>query len=172
MTVAAGPFLIAATLLVLGGALKARHPIDTAIALRGVGVPAGPNLVRAGAVAETAIGIWAVVVGDRASAVCVVLSYGVFAVFIAVALLRRVPIASCGCFGKADTPPSLVHLGINAGAITAAVAVAFDPGVGLADVLAEQPLAGVPMLLLIGTGVFLVVVAMSSLPRTLAAARW
>ena len=171
MTVAAGPFLIAATLLVLGGVLKARHPIDTANALRGVGVPATPSLVRAGAVAETAIGIWAVVVGDRASAVCVVLSYGVFAVFIAVALLRRVPIASCGCFGKADTPPSLVHLGINAGAITAAMAVAFDPGVGLADVLAEQPLAGIPMLILIGTGAFLAVVAMSGLPRVLAAAR-
>jgi len=172
MTVAAGPFLIAAMLLVLGGVLKARHPIDTANALRGIGVPAGPRLVRAGAVAETAIGIWAVAVGDGAAAVVVALSYGVFAVFVAVALLRRAPIASCGCFGKADTPPSLVHLGVNAGAITAAVVVAFDPGVGLPDVFAEQPLAGIPMLLLIGTGAFLAIVAMSSLPRTLAAARW
>jgi len=172
MTVAAGPFLIVATLLAVAGVLKTWNPLDTANALRGVGVPFGPSLVRVGAVAEAVIGIWAVAVGDRASAVLVALSYGAFAVFVAMALLRRAPIASCGCFGKADTPPSLVHLCINAGGVTAAVVVAVDPGVGLPDVLAEQPLAGIPMLLLIVTGAFLAMLAMSALPRALAAARW
>lgn len=171
VTVAAGPFVIAATLLVLGGVLKARRPIDTANALRGVGIPAGPVVVRFGAVVEGAIGVWALVTGDRASAVLVAVSYLAFTGFVALALVRRAPISSCGCFGKADTPPSWVHIGLNLVAFTAAVSVSARPGAGLVDVIADQPLAGVPFVLLAATGVFLSFLALTLLPRTQALVR-
>ena len=171
MNIAAGPFLIASTLLVLGGVLKALRPVDTANALRGVGVPFGPGLVRLGGVAEAALGIWAITTGDRWSAILVAVSYVAFTGFVVVALVRHVPIASCGCFGKADAPPSLVHVGVNLVACLAALAVAVDPGVGLREVLADQPLAGLPFLLLVATGVFLTFIALTLLPRTLSLVR-
>jgi hypothetical protein len=167
MSFAAGPFVIAASLLVLGGVLKALRPLDTSNALRGVGVPFGPGIVRFGGVAEAALGVWAITTGDRWSATLVALSYVAFSGFVVVALVRRAPIASCGCFGKADTPPSLVHVGVNVVACLAAVAIAADPGAGLRDVLAVQPLAGLPFLLLVGTGVFLTFLALTLLPQTL-----
>jgi len=167
MNIAAGPFLIASTLLVLGGVLKALRPVDTANALRGVGVAFGPGVVRLGGVAEAALGVWAITTGDRWSAILVALSYLAFTGFVVVALVRHAPIASCGCFGKADAPPSLVHVGVNLVACLAAVAVAVDPVVGLREVLADQPLAGAPFLLLVVTGVFLTFIALTLLPRSL-----
>ena len=171
MTIASGPFVIAAILLVLGGVLKGLRPGDTANALRGVGVPMGSVAVRLGGIAEAGIGIWALVTADRAAATLVALSYLGFTVFVLVALLRDAPIASCGCFGKEDTPPSWVHVGVNLTAVVAAVIVAVDPGAGLADVLADQPLAGIPFLLLTATGTFLAFLALTALPRTEALVR-
>ena len=168
MTVMAGPFMIAAALLAVGGAMKAARPVDTAHALRGVGLPGWPLLVRIGGLVEIAIGVSAVVAGGTASAVLVAVSYAAFIGFVLVALRRDAPIASCGCLGKADTPPSRLHVGINLVALAAAVTVAVDPGVGLADTLRAQPLAGVPYLALVGLGVSFVFVALSGLPRTLA----
>ena len=79
----------------------------------------------------------------------------------------RAPIASCGCFGKADTPPTRLHVAVNLGAVAAAVAVAVQPSAGLGVVLPRQPLAGVPFVLLVACGVGLCFLLLSSLPRTL-----
>lgn len=171
MTIAAGPFVIAATLLVLGGVLKALRPGDTATALRGVGIPTGATLVRAGGALEAAIGLWALATGDRGAAILVALSYLAFTGFVLVALRRDSPIASCGCFGREDTPPSWVHVGVNLVAVAAATIVAIDPGAGLPDLVGDQPLAGVPFLLLTATGVLHAFLALTLLPRTLALVR-
>jgi hypothetical protein len=171
VTIAAGPFAIAAVLLVLGGAAKTLRPDDTARALSEAGVRMPSMGVRIVAIAEVAIGGYAIVVGDRASAVLVALSYAAFTVFVVVALARRLPISTCGCFGRTDTPPSLVHVGIDLGAVVAAAVVAVDPGVGLLDVVNDQPVAGVPYVLLVATGVLCALVAMTTLPKTLALAR-
>jgi hypothetical protein len=171
MTVAAGPFAIAAALLAIGGVLKACSPADTANALRAARLPGRPALVRLGGGAEAAVGVTALALGNRVTAVLVAISYLLFALFVVVALRRGTPIASCGCFGKLDTPPSRLHLGIDAAALVAALAVAADPGVGLVDVLHRQPLAGAPYLLLVGTGVGLALAALSSLPQTLGLVR-
>lgn len=171
MTIAAGPFLIAAALLVVGGCAKTARPHDTATAIRTMGFPIGPTSVRVGGVVEVVIGMFAIVVGSRTSAVLVASSYLVFAAFVGVALLRASPIATCGCFGKADTPPSWVHVGINVAAFVAAAAVVAEPGVALADVLGPQPLAGVPFVLLMITGTAAALLALTALPRLLASAR-
>jgi hypothetical protein len=168
---AAGPFAIGALLLALGGCSKVGAPADTANALRGVGAPVGPGLVRLAALVEAAVGVYALAVGDRLAGVLVMVSYLGFSAFVAVALLEKAPIATCGCFGKADTPPSLVHLACNLGFAAAALAVIVDPGVAIADVVRSQPLAGVPFLLFVVTGVALTFLALTALPRTMALAR-
>jgi hypothetical protein len=168
MTVMAGPFAIAAALLTIAGVMKAVRPTDTANALRGVGLPGWPALVRGGGVVEAVIGVSALVTGGTVSAVLVALSYLGFLGFVLAALRRDVPVASCGCFGKVDTPPSRVHVGVNLVAVAAALTVAVDPGAGIADTVRGQPLAGIPYLLLVTLGVSLVFVALSSLPQTLA----
>ncbi len=171
MTLAAGPFAIAATLLAAGGALKAARPSDTAHALRTLGLPGSPLLVRLGGLLEAAIGVAALAVGDRTTAMLVAVSYLAFTGFVVLALARHAPISSCGCFGKVDTPPSRVHVAVNLGAVAAAIAVAVSPGVGLGDVLTHQPLAGVPFVLLLACGVGLTYLALTSLPRTMALLR-
>ena len=167
MTVAAGPFAIAALLLVLAGAPKVVRPGDAVNALRAVGIPAPAIFVRILAVAEVAIGVDALVRGNRPSAVFVAVSYLAFAAFVVVALRRSTPIASCGCFGRADTPPTWIHVAINAAAAAFAVVVAIDPGAGLPDVLPDQPAAGIPFVVLVVCGTLFAYLAMSSLPRLL-----
>ena len=167
MTPAAGPFAIAAALLVAGGALKAVRPADTATALRQSGLPGVPWLVRAGGLVEAGVGAAALVTGDRVAAVLVAVSYAAFALFVVMALRRGTPLASCGCFGKEDSPPTRLHVGLTTAAAAAAVAVAVQPGVGLADVVRTQPLAGVPFLVLLGCGVAFAYLALTSLPRVL-----
>jgi len=167
VSLAAGPFLIAATLLAAGGVLKAAHPLDTANALRAVGLPGAPPLVRAGGVAEALVGLAALATGARAAAVLLAVSYAAFAGFVLVALRRGTPLSSCGCFGKDDTPPTRLHVVLNLGAALAGVAVALNPGAGLVDVVGSQPLAGVPFLALLGCGVSFAYLALTSLPRLL-----
>jgi hypothetical protein len=168
VTPAAGPFAIAAVLLGLGGVLKAVRPVDTANALHAAGLPVTSPIVRAGGVVETAVGGFGVVTGGRVAATLVAVSYGAFAVFVVAALRRGTPLASCGCFGKADTPPTVLHVVVNASAAVAAVAVVAQPGVGLAAVLREQQLAGIPFLLLVACGVGFAYLALTSVPRVLA----
>jgi hypothetical protein len=127
---AAGVYLAALLLLGLAGAAKVRHPGDTAIALRAAGLPARRWSVRLAAGAEVALAVVAAVAPGPVPAVVVVLSYLAFAAFVAAALARRWPLASCGCLGRADTAPTAGHVAVNLGAaLSAAVwAVTGDPG--------------------------------------------
>jgi hypothetical protein len=172
MSVLAGPFVIASALIVLGGAFKAIDPADTAYALRAMGLPHAALLVRVGGAAEVVIGVGALAVGGPVFAALVALSYLAFAGFVALALRSGSPIGSCGCFGKVDTPPSPVHLAIDliAAAVAATVAIAGD-AVALPDVLGDQPLLGIPFVILAITGIYLVFLSFTALPKTLAAAR-
>jgi hypothetical protein len=165
--VLAGPFVVAAALLGLGGASKAVEPSDTARALGMLGLPSSHALVRAGGVAELAIGVGALAFGNRVLAVLVGLSYLGFLAFVVLALVRHAPLSSCGCFGKIDTPPSAIHVTVDALAVLVAGAVVVDPGVGLPDVLADQPLLGLPFLLLAAVGVYLAFLSLTLLPKTL-----
>ena len=169
MNVAAGPFAIAALLLVLAGAPKIVHPRDTLNALHAAGIPAPPVFVRVVAFAELAIGIDAFVNGNRPSAVLVAVSYTVFTLFVVRALRRETPLTTCGCFGRADTPPTWTHVVVDGAAVAAAVAVAVDPGVGIGDVVRAQPEGGIPYVILVATGTFLAYLSLTVLARLLAA---
>lgn len=171
MEALAGPFAIAAALLAVAGAAKVIDPSMTSGALRRAGLAVPDGAVRAGALAELLLGATALVIKSSAAAAAVAISYFAFAAFVTWSLRTDRPVGTCGCFGKADTPPSAVHIGMNLGLAIVAAAVAATGAVDLLSVVAEQPLGGVPFLMWVGLGTWLVYLALSALPRTLAAAR-
>ena len=131
----------------------------------------GRVVVRIGGAVEAVIGVAALFVGGPVLCALVAVSYLAFAIFVAVALRTGAPISSCGCFGKVDTPPSLVHVVLDVAFAGVATAAAITGDVALPDVLGDQPLAGVPFLLLLAIGCSLVFLAFTSLPKTMAVVR-
>ena len=161
----AGPFLVAALLLTVAGALKALDPVTTTGALRGAGLPVPAPVVRVGGAVEVVVGVAAIATGSAVAAALVAVSFLLFTGFVVLALVRHLPIGSCGCFGKVDTPPSPIHVVVNLGAVVSAIAVALGPGGGIGSVLADQDLLGIPFLLLVGTATYLVFLALTALPQ-------
>jgi hypothetical protein len=175
MSVLAGPFAIASVLLALGGVAKAFRPSDTAQALVAVGVRfhrsvPSRSVVRIGGLVEAVIGVAALLTGAPVWCALVAVSYLTFTGFV-VALRTGAPISSCGCFGKVDTPPSAVHVVLDLAFAGVAGVAAVVGEVALPDVLRDQPLSGLPFLLLLVIGCSLVLLAFSSLPKTMAAVR-
>ena len=132
----AGPFLAAAVLLVAAGGSKLVDPLPLVRALRSARLPAPAGAVRAFAGAEVVLGLVALTTGSRAASAGVALSYAAFTGFVLLARHRGGVLASCGCFGKTDTPPTSTHVVVS----TAALA-------GVAGVVAVRPLGPVPDLL-------------------------
>jgi hypothetical protein len=99
----------------------------------------------------------------------VALSYLGFAAFVGLALRRGSPVSSCGCFGRADSPPTVSHAALNLAAAATAGWAALHAHADVVTVLRRQPLAGVPLVLLIGAGAYLAYLVMGALPKTLAA---
>jgi hypothetical protein len=167
MGVLGGPFLIVSLLLAGAGAMKAYDPANTVGALRRVGLPVPAWGVRAGGLVELAIGLAAAATGARWAAGLVAVSYVLFTLFVAIALVRRLPVGSCGCFGKVDTPASWVHVVIDACAAGVATVVAITGGDSLGAILRDQPAGGVPFAIFVATGVYLTFVALTALPQLL-----
>jgi hypothetical protein len=114
----AAPYLAAAALLVVAGVPKVADPMPLVRALRSTGLPAGGSagraLVRAFAVGEVLVGVAAVLAPGRVTAALVGVAYLAFTGFVGLALARGGVLESCGCFGKADTPPTRAHLVVTA----------------------------------------------------------
>ncbi len=145
----AGPYAAAAVLLAAGGVLKASRPAPTVGALRALRLPSRAWLVRALGVTEVGVGAVALAFDARAAAAMVAASYLAFAGFVVLALRRGAMVGSCGCFGRADTPPTRAHLMINLGAAAVAAAISARPsGASFAAALGDQPLLGIPFTLL------------------------
>ena len=147
-----GPYLAACLLLAVAGVAKALRPTDTARAVSAV-VPmtlaATRPLVRAGAVAEAAVGAVALAHPSPDTAGLVALSYLGLAGFVAMVLARGGPLATCGCFGKPDTPATRFHVVVNLTLAASAAVVAATVNLGwLPAILAGQPWHGVPLVLL------------------------
>jgi hypothetical protein len=167
-----GLYLVAAGLLVAAGIAKAVRPDDTARALAGL-VPGrrapspGPvrQLVRAGALAEAGLGLVALALPRPLTASLVALSYALLSGVVAYARARGGPLATCGCFGRSDTPATRLHLAVDLGLAAAAAAVAAAaPADGtLASVLAHQPWAGLPLVFVSAVGLWLTFLALSAL---------
>jgi hypothetical protein len=185
-----GLYFVAAGLLVVAGVAKALRPDDTARALaelaagpggglrraadgRTVALRVARRLVRAGALAEAALGLVALALPRPVTAAFVAASYCVFAVVIALARHRGGALATCGCFGRPDTPPTAVHLIVNLVLGTGALAVAVSASGGgtLSAALAHQPWAGLPLLFVSAVGLWLTALALSALAALEGASR-
>ena len=160
-----GWFFLSAALLLVSGGAKLRDPTPTAGALRAATLPSARPLVFLLAAGETIVGAGSLLLGGRIFGWLLAGLYMGFAVFVAVALRRRLPIASCGCFGKTDTPPSLLHLVLNLTAVGGGIRAAITPSRPLVAALAGQPLLGIPYLAFLAVGTFLAYLVLSDLPR-------
>lgn len=159
---------IGAALLLLTGGAKLFDPDPTAGALRAAGLPSGTWAARLLGGVEIVValpalawgGVWAGGVGAL---------YLAFAGFVGWALVRGIPLQSCGCFGRADTPPTILHVAFNTSIAIGAFAAAAVGGDGVVAVVADQPWFGLPYLGYLGLGVYLSYLVLAELPRTLAA---
>lgn len=143
MPVLAGPYAVAAALLIIGGALKARDSAPTVGALRALGLRAPSELVRVLGAGEVGIGAAALLFDSRVVAALVAASYAAFAGFVVLALRRGTMVGSCGCFGRIDTPPTMAHVVVNATMAALSTAVAIRPeATSFAGALGDQPLLG------------------------------
>ena len=171
MHAVAGPYAAFALLLGVAGAMKAFSPLSTVRALRSAGLPATKFLVRAFGAGEVLVALAAWVVAGPIPAVLVALSYAAFAGFVLLARRRGGSISSCGCFGKADTPPTWSHVFVNAGAAVLAVVAAVRPARSVLGELAHSPAAGVPFVLLVAVVAALGYLALAEWPRVVAVLR-
>lgn len=140
-----------AGLLVATGVGKLWRPHDTARAIRQLGLPVPVGAVRLLAAAEVLVGGAVVVSMSTVFILAQCLLYLSFTVWTLAALRSEVPISSCGCLGRDDTPPYFGHLAVNLiGVVISGAAVLAAPswaGLGV--------LEGAAAALLIATGVWL-----------------
>jgi hypothetical protein len=152
-------------LLVVTGVAKVSRPHDVEKALTSLGLPRVPH-------AGSILGALEVVVGVGALFAPVLLLvqgllYLGFAIWVGLALRADVPIASCGCLGRADTPPSLAHIVLN----VIAVVVSVLAGIEGTGVSVELGLGGVAQMTVIGVGVYLSYVVLTDAAALVGARR-
>jgi hypothetical protein len=171
-----GVYLAGCALLVVAGAAKAIRPVDTARALHEalplVRLGRMAHLVRMAAAVECALGVAGLILPWPPIAAAVALSYAAFAGFVFIAYRRGGPLATCGCFGTPDTPPTVVHVVINLGLAASAIVVAASGRSGsVLDALRGQPWHGIPLVAVSAVCAWLIVLALSPLARLGAARR-
>ncbi len=120
-------------------------------------------------VAEITLAAAAVALGLPVLWAGVALAYASFTVFIIWALNGNQDVATCGCFGHEDTPPTPGHAAFNAAAAAVAALAVFDP-VKLAD-FDGSALEALLAFVLVIAGIALSIGVLTTLPRTLALAR-
>ncbi len=167
----AGPYLAVTALLALGGLLKVARPAETGNALAALRLPSHPAFVRTLGITELAIGLAALATASRLAAGLTGLAYLGFAGFVLLARHSDTPVQSCGCFGKTETPPSLIHVIVNLSAALISALVARSPIPSLDRLLANQPGAGVPLVMVTALTVYLLYLTLTALPQTLTAMR-
>jgi hypothetical protein len=163
----AGPFFIASALLALAGGAKLARPEPTAGALKSVGLPGNRTIALALGAGEVLLGAVALVLGGAVPAIGVAVAYLGFAGFVAVALRTGGAVASCGCFGTEDSPPTMVHLVLNLAAAAVGIGAATAGIGGIPDVLGDQPALGVPFVGFVLLGTWFAYLALSVLPTVI-----
>lgn len=161
MEAATASYLAAALLLVAAGVAKAVKPLSLVRALRAAGLhvraPLLARWVRALSALEAALGVVAVARPGPLVAAAVAISYAGFTAFVLRALRGGSPLASCGCFGKTDTPPTPLHAVATGVLAMAAALVAIGPAASL-----DVPLGVVSAVLAYLTYMMLAVLPLTS----------
>ena len=156
MEVLVGAFQIVSVVIVASGVAKIVAPDGFATLLRTLGLPSRRMLAVLAGMVEVVLGTAALLLGGVVVALLVAAAYATFAVV--VLLARRSGAEDCGCFGAASAPPSRVHVAVNllsAAGAAGTAATGEVPWIG--EVLADQPLLGLPYLIAVAVGAWLVV---------------
>jgi hypothetical protein len=160
---------IGALLLIVSGGSKIGDAAPTSGALRAARLPAGKAAVWALGGAEVVAGAAALAIPGPLPALAVSALYVLFAGFVVVALVRRLPLQSCGCFGRSDTPPTIGHAVYN---LVMGVGSGFAAGAApLLDRMVADPWVGAGLLCFALTGAFLSYLLLARFPQVLAAMR-
>jgi hypothetical protein len=146
--------VIFSLLLIVTGVAKLVRPHDVEPALAVLGLPRAPFAGVFVGAAEIAIGVAAVFFVTALLAQGVL--YLAFAVWVLVALRLEVPLASCGCLGRDDTPPSWGHFGLNL--LAAGVSLAAALTGPMSWVWGVQ---GIATIVIVAVGVFLAYVVLT-----------
>ncbi len=169
MSVVSALHASAAVLLVVAGATKLSRPAAGPASLFGFRTRSG--VVRLIGALEAAAGMAALLAGGAAAWV-VGLLYAAFALVVLRAVVAGAD--SCGCFGRLDAPPSLIHVAGNLALAAvsfaaAAAGAASAPFAGLVQSVEESPATGVGLAAAIVLVAGLVLVSLTALPEALAA---
>ena len=169
MPVTAGPLWVFAALVVVAGAAKVAAPAATVGALKASELPSSRRAVQTLGGGEFVVGVYAIVFGDLVAGVAVVMLYLGFTAFVVNALVRGLPVSSCGCFAKEDTPPTWIHVVVTGLGVGAGVAAIVSPPGQLLDLLSRD---GTTLIFLAMTGIAFAFAYMSltTLPKTLGVA--
>jgi hypothetical protein len=165
-----GPVLAAAGLLALAAPAKLARPANTANALGQLGLPRSTALVRLLGVGELALAVAVLLAPSRPVLALLATAYLGFAGFVLLALRRGTALSSCGCFGKADTPPTRVHVAVVAAFAAVALSAVATGSASLPEVL-RAPAAGLPVLAAAAMTGWLSWVALAVLPQVVVASR-
>ena len=154
---------IALLLLAASGIAKIRDPEPTSRALQGLGAPFSTAVTTALAFAEIATGVFGLL-GVRVVLIGAAALYAGFAIFVGIAIRRDLPIQSCGCFGRDDTPPTIIHIIYNSAAFAALVIVSV---VGRSPIPWQDPIAHVLLYLVFAAiGTFASYLLLARLPTS------
>lgn len=159
-----GPVLALMALLALAGIQKIADPNSTSGALKAAGLPGSKPIVVALGVAEISTGSTGIVIGGPLPALIGLGLYAAFALFVANALVKRLPIRSCGCLGATETPPSTVHVVVNSAAAATLLIGVLAPVDLLGDVTSLTLGEGFAFLLMTSALVYLLYGALAVLP--------
>ena len=160
----APPFFLAASLLLVSGALKLVRPRATAQALLDAGLPGSRAVARGLGAGECAAAAFAAAAPARGGALALAIVYLGFAGFVGYVLRTHPTAGSCGCAGSKAVPPSLLHLGLDVVAATAGLAYLGERGPSAGVWLAGLGRASVPVLVGLVVAGWLLVVVVTEVP--------
>lgn len=135
--------VIALGLLAASGVAKFIDPDPTTGAMSAARLPASKPVTYLLGAVEVGVATTALVAGGP-SLVAGALLYAGFSAFTFAATIKRIPVQSCGCFGREDTPPSTLHVVFN---LVATIGLAATAVLGLEPVNWSLPVIELVMFL-------------------------
>lgn len=170
MSLLAGPVFAIAGVMGAAGVLKLARPDTTAKAMKAAGLSDSVLAVRVVALTEIVLAAAAIAFGTRVTATLLTIYFTLFALFSFVLLKRGGRGVPCGCFGETEkaAPTTPIHVVMNAVAALASTAAIVWPTGGLGANLAEQPLLGIPFLVLTGLFGWLWYLGLTAFPEIVA----
>lgn len=151
-------------LLLIAGIQKIFDPTSTSGALRAAGLPSRRILVRTlGGVEVVVVAAW-LVSGGRLPALAAALLYAGFAWFVVNALVRKLPISSCGCLGSTETPPTVIHVVMNTFAVAMLLSAVIFPISPMGGLVGAEWRLVLPYMLMVGVSVYMLYALLTVLP--------